>query len=123
MKQETRNKKMDYQINGIDYLVLENQVITKQSKTYNNKSNEFEGLLKWTVFKKEPVNQKQIDELSLKMECVLNQKINGSTYDNINESSSNISNINNKSSKNTVLKIPDSLLRYKSLLDVDYTLV
>ena len=117
---------MDYQINGIDYLVLENQVITKQSKTYNNKSNEFEGLLRWTVFQKEPVNQKQIDELSLKMECVLNQKINGSTYDNINESSSNISNIsniNNKSSKNTVLKIPDSFLRYKSLLDVDYTLV
>ena len=109
---------MDYQINGIDYLVLDNQIMKKQSKTYNNKSSEFEGLLKWTVFKREPVNQKQIDELSLKMECVLNQKINGLTYDDISESSSNI---NNKSSKNTVLKIPDSFLRYKSLLDVDYT--
>jgi hypothetical protein len=111
---------MDYQINGIDYLTLENRIVKKQNKTYDNKSGEFEGLLKWTVFKKEPVNQKQIDELSLKMEYILNQKINGWTYDDISEANSSIA---SKTTKNNVLKIPDSFFRYKSLLNVDYNSV
>ncbi len=108
---------MDYQINGIDYLVLDNQVVKNQSKTYNNKSGEFNGLLKWNVFKKEPVNQKQIDELSLKMEYVLNQKLNGWTYDDISDDNCRVT---ENTTKNNVLKIPDTFFRYKSLLNVDY---
>lgn len=104
---------MDYHINGIDYLVLDNK--NKNNKTtYNNNSFEFELLKNWLVFSKEPKTQKQIEIFSTRVEFILNHKIYGWKYENKNDKN------NIKLSDVQTLKIPENYLRFKKLLDIDY---
>jgi len=109
---------MDYTINGIDYLVLNNKE-TDKSKI-NNNSVEYTILKNWLIFKKHPINQKQIDKYSLKMEYILNQKLYNYKYDDYDENNQkmNILNINLNDIQN--LKIPEKYYRYKNLLNINY---
>lgn len=114
---------MDYHINGIDYLVLDNKNNKsgkKSNNTYNNNSFEFEMLKNWLVFKKEPINQKQIENISIKMEYVLNHKIHGWNYEDVNENNEKINLLNLKFSDIQTLKIPENYLRFQKLLDINY---
>ena len=72
---------MDYQIDDIEYLVI-NKTNPKKN---NNNSFEYEYLKNWLLFHKKPINKSQIDDLSLKIEFILNSKLNGWNYDRRNK--------------------------------------
>ena len=115
---------MDYQINGVEYLVL-NQDNKDQNNNCNNNSKEFNYTKQWLILNHNPITQKQIDTLDKKYELLLNELFHFISYESNNSNnSSNIINVisteNTDTETSNNLKIPESYFRFKKLLDIDY---
>ena len=117
---------MDYQVNGIQYLVINsddnddnddnndnndnnnNDDYDDSDDSNDNKSFEYKSLLNWLIYHNRPTNKKEVKEIKKKLELYLNYKLYDWEYDNIDFSEFDS------------LIIPEHYLRYKKLLDIKF---
>ena len=119
---------MDYKVNGVEYLILD-QDNNDQNNNCNNNSKEFNYTKQWLILNHNPTTQKQLDILDKKYELLLNELFYFMSYKpNYSNNSSNVINIISNKNTNTDidtetsnnLKIPETYFRFKKLLDIDY---
>ena len=103
---------MDYQNNGINYLVLDNNF--KTNKFYSEEINHLKNWLFTKNISKNEINIKNLNKINTKIEFIINNEVLNWEYENINLDN----NINNNKNNDLELNIPENYFRFKKLLDI-----